>query len=82
MRVAQLGRHVEAEVGVVFDDRVADAERIHPAALEDLLEQYWLNDRIELLAHVLEQRGLAKLDRILERSHKITIGQLEGDEAC
>ena len=81
MRVAQLGRHEELEVLVVLDGAVAQLDRQDAARLEDLLEQHGLEHRVELLGHVLEQRGLAELQRVLEHARKVAVGELERDQA-
>ena len=79
VRVAQLGRDVELEVLVVLDDRVAELDREHAARLEDLLEEHRLEHGVELLQYVLEERRVAKVERVLERARKVAVGELERD---
>eukprot|EP00964_Phaeocystis_antarctica_P055484 scaffold32640_cov63-Phaeocystis_antarctica.AAC.2 len=81
VRVAQLGRHEELEVLVVLDGAVAQLDRHDASRLEDLLKQHGLEHRVELLAHVLEQRGLAELQRVLEHAREVAVGELERDQA-
>ena len=77
MRVAQLGRHVETELVRVLDGRIAEADAVDAALLEQLLEEQRLECGVELLADVLEEHGLAVLDRGLERAQVVAVRQLE-----
>ena len=73
-------RDVKLELLVVFDDRIAQADRHDAARLKDLLEQHRLEHWVEFLKHILAERRVAELQGVLERARKIGIGELKRHE--
>lgn len=53
--VTQLGGDVEAEVRSVFNGRVSQADTHGAALFEGLSQQQRLQDRVQLLADILQQ---------------------------
>ncbi len=55
VRIPQLGGDVESEIGRVLNDLIAEFDAQAAALLERLLQEQRLQQRVQLLADVLEQ---------------------------
>mmetsp|Transcript_14307 Transcript_14307/g.34751 ORF Transcript_14307/g.34751 Transcript_14307/m.34751 type:complete len:352 (+) Transcript_14307:1461-2516(+) len=81
VRVTQLGGDVEAELVMVLDGAVAQAQAHGAPLLEDRLEQQGLDGGVQLLAHILQQDGRAELDAVLQLADEVTVRQLHHAQA-
>lgn len=77
MRIAKFGGEIESEVRAVLDDAVTEFHAQSSALLERLLQQQRLQQRVHLLANILQQHRSTELDAVFQRPDQVRVGQLD-----
>ena len=81
VRVRELRRDVELEVGVVVNVGVANPDHQAVSLLENLLLQDWLQGRVDFLANVLKDHWVPDADAVLQGPQESTVRKLQRSQA-
>ena len=76
MRIPQPGGDVEPEVRTVLYHVLPQPHIAHPALLEGLLEQQWLQQRVQFFSNILQQDWSPELDAVLQSAGVVGVREL------